>query len=86
MVWDVAVTWPGLLWARDSSALTISHQVGLSAAFRRAFGEWSSLTPAVRWAELLHQGGLARPLTNAATLVRCAMGEGAVAMAGRPPI
>ena len=54
-------------------------------------GEWSSLPPAALWERLLHQGGpywpmgLARPLATAATLLRYAMREGAVAVVSPLP-
>ena len=56
--WDVAVTLLGLLWVRDSADLTISRQARLVAAILCAVGEWTSLPPAARWAQLLHHRGL----------------------------
>ena len=65
--------------------LSISRRAGLMTACLRTVGEWTC------WAQLLHQGGpywptgLAWPLANAATLLRYAMGEGAIAVVGPHP-
>ena len=89
--WDVAVTWSGLLWARDPSAPSISCRAGLMAAYLHTLGEWTSVPPASRWAQLHHRGGLYRPtglawpLANAVILLWCAMGEGIVTVAGPLP-
>ena len=41
--WDVAVTWSGLLWGRDPTALSINRRAGLMAAYPHVVGEWTSL-------------------------------------------
>ena len=69
----------------------VCHWARLTNAYMHMAGEWASLLPAPRWAQLLHPGGpywptgLARLLANAANLVWSAMGEGIIAVAGPRP-
>ena len=60
------------------------------AGYLRAVADWVVLPPPARWSHLMRAGGsgwpvgVSRPLADAGTLLRYAMGESACAIAGPP--
>ena len=89
--WDVAVTWSGLLWARAPQPWPARERAALTAGYLQAVVDWVVLPPPARWSRLMRTGGsewpvgLSRPLADAGTLLRYAMGESACSVAGPHP-
>ena len=89
--WDVAVTWSGLLWAMAPQPWPARERAALTSGYLRALAEWVVLRPPARWSHLMRAGerewpvGLPRPLADAGTLLRYAMGESTCSVAGPRP-
>ena len=89
--WDVAVTWSGLLWALAPQPWPARERAALTADYLRAVADWVVLPPPTRWSRLMRAGergwpvGLSRPLEDAGTLLRYALGDSACSVAGPHP-
>ena len=89
--WDVAITWSGLLWVMAPQPWPARERAALTSGYLRAVAAWVVLRPPARWSHLMRAGerewplGLPRPLADAGTLLRYAMGESACSVAGPRP-
>ena len=88
--WDVAITWSRRMWARAPQPWHAREGAALMAGYLRAIADWAVLQPPSRWTCLMRAGGsrwpvgLSRPLADAHTVLRYAMGESACVAAGPP--
>ena len=89
--WDVAVTWSGLMWARAPQPWPARERTALTAGYLRAVADWAVLPSPARWLRTMRDGGgawpvgLSRPVADAGTPLRYAVGESACSVAGPRP-
>ena len=90
-MWDLALAWSGLVWARDPRPWPACERASLVEEYLRAVASWVVLLPAARWSCLMRPSGdewpvgLSRPPADTGTMMRYAMGESMCELAGLRP-